>query len=205
MLFDHRSLSPRRLFDDPDRGAWIDYVPRFMRIETADRVLAELLEKLPFENERPVIMGKVFEVARKSCAYGDEGLAYRYSGVSKNALPWVEPLVLVRGHAEKRADCRYNFVLCNLYPDGAAGLGWHADSERDLVKGAPIASVSLGEERTFQVRSRASKAVVLSQTLEHGSLLLMGGTLQEHYEHQVPKRANVSKPRVNLTFRQVAR
>lgn len=37
--------------------------------------------------------------------------------------------------------------------------------------------------------------------LTHGSLLLMGETMQDHYEHHVPKTARAVAPRINLTFR----
>lgn len=34
-------------------------------------------------------------------------------------------------------------------------------------------------------------------------MLVMAGTAQDHWMHSVPKRAGVSQPRINLTFRQV--
>ncbi|MEM1081368.1 MAG: alpha-ketoglutarate-dependent dioxygenase AlkB, partial [Pseudomonadota bacterium] len=35
----------------------------------------------------------------------------------------------------------------------------------------------------------------------HGSLLLMGGDLQHHWQHQLPKTAKPVETRINLTFR----
>lgn len=35
----------------------------------------------------------------------------------------------------------------------------------------------------------------------HGSFLLMGETMQVHYEHHIPKTAKKVSPRINLTFR----
>jgi alkylated DNA repair dioxygenase AlkB len=37
--------------------------------------------------------------------------------------------------------------------------------------------------------------------LGHGSLLLMKGACQDHWEHQIPKSRKVSGERINLTFR----
>ena len=36
-----------------------------------------------------------------------------------------------------------------------------------------------------------------------GSLLLMRGTLQQHWVHSVPKRKGLEGGRINLTFRQI--
>jgi alkylated DNA repair dioxygenase AlkB len=42
---------------------------------------------------------------------------------------------------------------------------------------------------------------VITLNLEHGSLLLMKGLIQQHWQHQLPPMANVVAPRINLTFR----
>jgi alkylated DNA repair dioxygenase AlkB len=39
--------------------------------------------------------------------------------------------------------------------------------------------------------------------LEHGSLLVMGGSCQHHYRHGVPKEPARAGERINLTFRRV--
>jgi alkylated DNA repair dioxygenase AlkB len=60
--------------------------------------------------------------------------------------------------------------------------------------------VSLGATRTFELKSK-EKNTVISLPLEHGSLLLMGGPMQERWLHRVPKERAVRSPRINLTFR----
>ncbi|MEJ7671771.1 MAG: alpha-ketoglutarate-dependent dioxygenase AlkB [Chitinophagaceae bacterium] len=37
--------------------------------------------------------------------------------------------------------------------------------------------------------------------LTHGSLLIMEGSTQHFWEHQIPKTAKPISPRINLTFR----
>ncbi|MGE3807116.1 MAG: alpha-ketoglutarate-dependent dioxygenase AlkB, partial [Gemmataceae bacterium] len=37
--------------------------------------------------------------------------------------------------------------------------------------------------------------------LSHGSLLLMRGSTQHHWLHQIPKATSPRAPRINLTFR----
>jgi alkylated DNA repair dioxygenase AlkB len=98
----------------------------------------------------------------------------------------------------------FNCVLCNLYRDGRDSMGWHADNERELGPAPVIASISLGAERQFQLKSRTDSTQRHALLLEHGSLLVMAGDLQQHWLHQLPKTARVDRPRINLTFRCIA-
>nr|WP_237717723.1 alpha-ketoglutarate-dependent dioxygenase AlkB [Pontibacter sp. BAB1700] len=67
-----------------------------------------------------------------------------------------------------------------------------------------MASVSFGGERGFAFRHRKRKDLpALKLTLQHGSLLLMQGTTQQHWQHQLPKTSRPIPPRINLTFRTI--
>lgn len=189
------------LLNDTHRGCVVTYVPNFLSEAEADVLFDALCAGTPFHAEAPVMFGRPVEVRRRTYAYGEPGARYRYSGVERIAAPWPADLVPTVERVRTRADALFTFALCNLYPDGAAGLGWHADAERDLVAGAPIASLSLGAERDFQMRLGRKGPTVVSAPLGHGSLLIMGGATQEHYQHQVPKRLRCVAPRLNLTFR----
>lgn len=101
----------------------------------------------------------------------------------------------------RAAGARFNFALCNEYADGGVGLGWHADDEDDLVLDAPIASLSLGATRDFALRRGRAGRACATVSLEAGSLLIMGGATQRHYQHRVPERARCAQKRINLTFR----
>jgi alkylated DNA repair dioxygenase AlkB len=100
---------------------------------------------------------------------------------------------------------RFNSVLLNLYRNGRDSMGWHADDEPELGPAPAIASVSLGALRRFRLRPRAGLVhAPLSLDLPHGSLLLMRGPTQQHWQHALPKTARPVGPRLNLTFRWVA-
>jgi alkylated DNA repair dioxygenase AlkB len=62
--------------------------------------------------------------------------------------------------------------------------------------------VSFGAIRDFQFRHIETKEKKSLQ-LGHGSLLIMAGQTQDNWQHQLPKRKKVEKPRVNLTFRTI--
>jgi alkylated DNA repair dioxygenase AlkB len=65
-----------------------------------------------------------------------------------------------------------------------------------------IASLSLGAARLFKFRHLKTKDTI-DVVLANGSLLLMGGELQYHWRHSLPKTTKVSEPRINLTFRKI--
>lgn len=189
------------LLEDSERGYWARYMPGFLPGEEALSLYESLRAGTPFESERVVVYGNTYEVKRKSFAYGEEGLVYRYAGLERIAAPFTLELDAIRRRIERSSESKYNFVLCNMYPDGSAGLGWHADDEAGLVRGATIASISLGAERDFDIRIGKSGSRCTRVRLAHGSLLLMGGTMQQHCQHSVPKSSACTEPRINLTFR----
>ncbi len=81
-------------------------------------------------------------------------------------------------------------------------MGWHSDDERELGRDPVIASVSLGAERTFQMKHKKGEAQ-WQKVLAHGSLLLMKGTTQHYWRHALPKDKTIQQPRINLTFRRM--
>ncbi len=200
--------NPRVILDDVERGCRVTYEPRFLPPAFADRLFTELSQGAPWETEAPVVFGRAIEVRRRSCAFGDPGLVYRYSGLERVAHPWSEALARLVQLLASAVSTRFNFALANLYIDGDAALGWHSDDERDLERDAPIASISLGETRDFALRLRDPSArarPAITTALEHGSLLVMAGATQRLYQHRVPPRKRAAGARVSLTFRRIVR
>jgi len=67
-----------------------------------------------------------------------------------------------------------------------------------------IGSVSLGQARHFDFRKVDDHSKKYSLLLNHGSLLLMKGNLQETWEHRIAKSTQKMKARINLTFRLIS-
>ena len=53
----------------------------------------------------------------------------------------------------------------------------------------------------FHMKHRTDKSQKLKLNLAHGSLLVMSGSTQHHWLHQIPKTKKNTKERINLTFR----
>jgi alkylated DNA repair dioxygenase AlkB len=110
-------------------------------------------------------------------------------------------LVFIKNEIEEICLENFTTVLLNLYRDGKDSNGWHADNEKELGKNPVIASVSFGAERAFHLQHNSIKDAKQKIILEHGSLLLMKGTTQHFWKHQIPKTKKPIDERINLTFR----
>lgn len=178
------------------------YYGKILTSGEADEYYKALLNKVSWRHDEAVVFGRRIETARKVAWYGDAGYSYSYSGMTKEALPWIGPLEVLRGQVERISDTRYNSCLVNLYHSGEEGVGWHSDDEKTLARDGAIASVTFGAERKFSFKHKQTKETV-SLVLEHGSLLIMRGATQRHWVHCIPKTKRVTEPRINLTFRSI--
>jgi alkylated DNA repair dioxygenase AlkB len=159
-----------------------------------------MLNRIEWRNDEAVIFGRHIITRRKVAWYGDQSYSYAYSGKIREALLWTSELLELKGRVERLIGKTFNSCLLNLYHNGDEGMAWHGDDEKTLEPDGAIASLSLGAERKFCFRHRATRETVSIQ-LEAGSLLVMHGVTQTHWMHALPKTKKVMLPRVNLTFR----
>jgi alkylated DNA repair dioxygenase AlkB len=181
-----------------------DGLARYMGVflEQPDQWFARLRKGIPWRQDVIRMFGREVVTARRVSWHGDPGCDYRYSGVVKAAQPWTDDLLEIKQRVEAACGAVFNSCLLNLYYDGSQGMGWHSDDEPELGHESVIASVSLGAARVFRFRRRTGGDSVNVQ-LESGSLLVMEGGIQRHWQHCLPKSARCKEPRINLTFRLV--
>jgi len=181
----------------------VNYYGKIVPFQEANSFLEALLHTIDWKNDEAIIFGKRIITKRKVAWYGDKQFSYTYSNITKSALPWTKELLQLKAIIEEKSGETFNSCLLNLYHDGAEGMAWHSDGEKDLKKNGAIASVSFGAARKFAFKHKDTKQT-FSLLLEHGSLLIMKGETQTHWLHRLPPTKTVSKPRVNLTFRTIA-
>ncbi|MBA8884620.1 alpha-ketoglutarate-dependent dioxygenase AlkB family protein [Dokdonella fugitiva] len=169
----------------------------------ADALRDALLDEIPWAPHVLRIFGRDVPTPRLSCWMGDAGAAYTYSGARFTPTPWTPTVARLRDELHERYGLAFNSVLANLYRDGRDTVGWHSDDEAELGPEPVIASLSFGAPRTFRLRARHTRTPALSIELAHGSLLVMEGATQRLYQHALPRRAGVTAPRINLTFRRI--
>ncbi len=172
---------------DADLQLW----EQFFTKADSDRYFKILLDTTPWQQRIRKMYDKMVPDPRLTAYYG--GL---------NGLEWTADLMAIKAKVQDECGVLFDRVLLNYYRDGNDSVAWHSDTLPADGKHHPIASVTFGETRLFKVRHKSRMDVSrLAIALTHGSFLLMGETMQEHYEHHVPKTVRRVGARINLTFR----
>jgi alkylated DNA repair dioxygenase AlkB len=186
------------VFDLPD--AEIEYHPSLFNSEKANELFELLKNEIPWQHDEITVYGKKHLQPRLTSLFGNDGKPYGYSNIIMQPNRWNPLLMFIKNEVE--AICNENFttVLLNYYRDGKDSNGWHADNEKELGRNPIIASVSFGAERVFQLKHNVTNQRQ-NINLENGSLLIMKGTTQHFWKHQIPKSSKEIGARINLTFR----
>jgi len=172
--------------------------------EESDYYYDTLLHEIPWKLDKIVVFGKTYDQPRLTALYGDAGTHYAYSGIEMPATLWTDTLKRIKEKVETVTGTTYNIALLNLYRNGSDKVGWHRDNEKGMGIHPTIASVSLGATRKFQIKKfKEEKGKLLTFNLEHGSVLLMKGDMQNVWSHQVPKTSKPVDARINITFRKI--
>ena len=178
----------------------IYFWPNWLSGAEADQLLSRAIEQTDWRQDNIRIAGKIIPVPRLQNWFGDPATSYTYSGICLQAVSFPDWMEQLRLSVEGQTGQPFNRALVNYYRHGRDSVDWHADDEKALGPAPVIASVSLGAERVFQLRHNLSREK-LSISLPHGSLLLMGAGIQQHWQHRLAKVGDLQEPRVNFTFR----
>ncbi|HEX6832524.1 MAG TPA: alpha-ketoglutarate-dependent dioxygenase AlkB [Rudaea sp.] len=184
-LFSHSE--PVTLMDDA--SGRIVYHPACVESETAQTWFEALRDQVHWASARRMMYEREVDVPR---------LMARFR-VDDPALP--APLVPALAIARRVAGCEFNTIGLNYYRDGNDSVAPHNDKLHELIKGEPIALLSLGATRRMTIRSKTLPRRVFDLDLAAGSLLLMTYTVQLHYDHGIPKSKTPVGPRISLAFR----
>ncbi len=159
-----------------------------------------LLTGIEWEQPSIKIYGKTYLVPRLSSFIANQGISYSYSGITHRGKGWPDFLLPFLDKVKKFCKVDFNGCLLNLYRDGEDSMGWHADNEKELDLTMNIASISLGAKRDFFFKKTSNLEKVHLQ-IGDGDLLIMEPNCQLYWLHSLPKRKNINKVRINLTFR----
>ncbi|CAH1792443.1 unnamed protein product [Owenia fusiformis] len=188
----------------------LEHCQLFSNSEASDLLLKceEQLEYNTGHLAKVQIFGKWIDIPRKQVAHGDDGLSYKFSGNCIPALPWTPLLTEIRDKITEITGHKFNFVLINRYKDGCDHMGEHRDDEKELKDGAPIASLTLGQQRDFifkhaDSRGKNAKRKIPPVVVEltHGMLLMMKYPTNKYWYHSLPVRKKALGLRINMTFR----
>ncbi|AXT19435.1 alpha-ketoglutarate-dependent dioxygenase AlkB [Flavobacteriaceae bacterium AU392] len=185
------------------RNASLIYYPNFFNLEVSNSYFKTLFETIKWQQDNITIFGKTYKQPRLTALYGDNNKSYSYSNITMQPHIFTKELKIIKTEIEKITQHNFTTCLLNLYRNGNDSNGWHSDDEKELGMNPTIASISFGAERVFQLKHKTDKNLKHKLILKHGSLLIMKGTTQEFWKHQIPKTKKEVKPRINLTFRYI--
>lgn len=198
-------LFPMKNFENldiPGASIFLLHAMDFGRLDAS--VLRDLIDQIKWEHKDIVVHGRAIKQPRLTAWYGDPGTEYTYSGVGNSPRPWTPLLLDIKARVEALTGASFNSALLNYYRDQRDSIGFHADNEPELGNHPIIASLSLGEERTFTLRPKRDKSLPSHRiALPSGSLLVMTGSTQENWVHGIAKATRELGPRINITFRTI--
>ena len=144
--------------------------------------------------------------SRPTYYVGDKDCTFSYVGLRLPPQPWTPELLEMRARvaaAIERPAEALTGVLLNNYPAGSGSIPWHYDEVRAHGAENLIATLSLGGPRRFRLRPRdGSGDAYVEVEMTPGSVVMMAGATQDHYEHELPLRDG-DPPRISLTFRSI--
>lgn len=193
-------LRGKTVFDLPD--CELILIDNFFTKEESDHYYEKLLHQTKWREYEMEMFDKTVTAPRMIAWYEDKD----NTGADQNGPDWTYDLLSIRSRVEKETALDFNSLLLNFYRNGKDSVAWHSDKEHNTGANPIIASVTFGETRMFRLRHKFRKDIPQVEIpLHHGSFLLMAGTTNSFWQHQVPKTAKNVLPRINLTFRRTFR
>ncbi len=180
------------------------YIAHFLSREESRDLYQHIFSQFDIQPSKvKTIDGKSYKVEYGKLMFIDTEL------FTKNIFPeahwgrtaiWSEKMTSIKNKIERYIQKEFQVCVCIYYPDGNSGVDYHSDyiafGDTSLIP-----SLSLGEERKFHLREKATGSIH-ELILRDGSLLVMGENCQENYEHALPVDPIYQNGRINLTFRQ---
>jgi len=188
------------LSDTANGTSIIRYWPKFLSEKGNDLMLTRLRKYCRWHQKQVKVGGEWKYQPRLVSWYGP--CDYAYSGlVMQKNLNWAPELLDLLHRLIGMTRHEFNSCFLNLYRHGYDMCGWHSDSHPQLGRNPPVASISLGAVRVFELRKKKGAPNFIRFPLFPGSMLLMEGAVQEDWLHCIPKDPAIKEERVNLTFR----
>ena len=128
--------------------------------------------------------------------FSNDSIGYRYSGQLAKSQPLTQNLTEILQMINTKFGTHFNGILVNKYENGLDYIGAHSDVGVD-----DVVSVSFGAVRTFRIRNKTTKKMVVDIPTISGGIIYMSDDFQKAHTHEIPKQTKVKEVRFSLTFR----
>lgn len=182
-----------------ERGE-VTYQAGFVPSELAEAYFAALRDGVDWHAQRRIMYEREVDVPRLTAHFALDDLHSddALEGITRVAAAAVRDVAL---RVTDALHVPFNSIGLNFYRDGNDSVAPHNDRLQDLVKGEPIALLSLGGTRRMLIRSKQPGEPAVPIDLEAGSLLVMSYASQLHYTHGVAKTRAKVGPRISVALR----
>jgi len=148
------------------------------------------------------IHGRVVKTPRWQQAYG---VNYAYTGSVNNAVQVPSILAPYLIWARENVFDGLNSLLLNWY-DGKLGhyIGRHRDSVQQMYPGAPIVTMSFGEDRTFRIRRwkvKATEEPPRDVIARDGTVFVMSWHSNRDFTHEILRSKRQTGRRISVSVR----
>jgi alkylated DNA repair dioxygenase AlkB len=190
-------------FEPHDLGSgeklWLGRLPDTLFVGPTE--FEALWQLHPEEFHEIKMYGRLVKTPRWQQAYGRD---YRYTGRVNKVLPIPPSLFPFLRWSQDNIAPELNGLLLNWY-DGQCGhyIGPHRDSVAHMLPGAPIVTISLGEERTFRLRPWPPKlrGEPVDFQARNGTVFIMPPETNRTYTHEAPCSGRLLGRRISITVR----
>lgn len=176
---------------------WCGKIPE--KLIPENDLFARLWDLHPKDFHTVRILGRAVKTPRWQQAYNR---TYQYTGSKNNALAVPSELSPYWDWSVANIDSRLNGLLLNWY-DGSLGhyIGKHRDSTHNMIEGAPIVTISFGEERVFRLRPWKVKGECKDFVVKNGSIIILPFHTNQSWTHEITKSKKSLGQRISLTIR----
>lgn len=192
----------------PDQASsWLAVARRKIPIDADE--FERLWSLAPSQKSTGIVFGRSVTFPRRTAAFGRD---YTFSGQTSVSLDLTDAPGYEH-YADWMTDTGLNGVLVNWY-DAFEGdyIGAHSDNEVQLVRGAPIVSITFASNDLHFRRFRLKAKKPLDDNgdvaveLRNGDVVVMGGACQQTHKHEImPPRQREAHERtgrrINVTLR----
>ena len=185
------------------------YLIRNWFSETELKRFERELHKIPWKMQQVEYKGELFIPNRETIGMSDtyeltqnsSTFAIMYPQVIYDIRKGIKSLI--RNYLDDIPEPVMNYCWGNRYRDGNDSIDEHKDDEDWHLEGDPIISISFGTSRYFDIHDEIDRIKRLE--LHHGDILIMKQEFHEKYYHSIPAQEEITKMRINLTFRSLTR
>lgn len=137
----------------------LEYIPGLFSTEESDVLMRNFISETPWKQRKQKMWDKEVLTPRPTAWHGER--------MEEKHIPWTRELLMIKEKVEAIAGVTFNSVLLNYHRDGNNWVTWHSDKENILGKHPVIASVTLGQVRSFDIRRKTNHKEIYFVRLEH--------------------------------------